>query len=230
MIDDLEQRLSALNRSDLSPESGQIAEALAADTTQLTEESSTLLPCELQKALSLPPLRQAHRLEENRIYTITYVLLTGVEPTAVEAALVENPWDWWQRGKVAKWSRRNDGGTSFVLSPVHLVPSKVGVDLDPRTAGEESAPWGATIPVARYAARFSADFEGPGRYEILTLAGGSGLRSIWDGVRRLGMKKLMPLSTILSMHLGAEKGTVGFPPFCKGTGFPGLAAALGVQQ
>ena len=97
--------------------------------------------------------------------------------------------------------------------------------MEPRTTTEQPTPWGARIPITTCAVQFSGDFEGPGRYEILGLEGGSALRSVWAGVARLGIKKLMPLSMILNMHLGAEAGTLAFP-LPKGTGFPGLVKRL----
>jgi hypothetical protein len=178
----------------------------------------------------LESLRQTHHLDGPRIHTGTYVLMPGVDPAAVESALIDEEWSWWKNGKISKWHQTSNGGRSFILAPVYpFVPSKVGIELASKTTSEHPTPWGTNVPVTSFVARFFADFEGPGCYEILRLEGGSALRSVWDGVVRLGMKKLMPLSMILNMHLGAEAGTVGFP-FPKGTGFPGLVKKLSHKQ
>lgn len=231
MITDLSQRLASLDSSELSPGNAQTAATLAPASTSepLTEDDAGFLPCELQLALNLDRLRQTHRLEGGRIHSMTYVLLPGVDPHAVEAALIDEPWTWWKHGKISDWTRREDGGCKFVLSPVWpYVPSKVGIELEPRTTDQRLTQWGA-VPFASYSARFFADFEGPGGYDVLTLPDGAALRSRWDGVARVGVKKLMPLPMILGMHLGAEAGTVGFP-FPKGTGFPGLIEKLGAAS
>ncbi|MFT5471128.1 MAG: hypothetical protein ACI8UO_006261, partial [Verrucomicrobiales bacterium] len=221
----LSDRLSELDRSALSAEHASIAESLVSSSEPLEKDVADFLPVELQRALELPDLRQTHRLEGPRIHSVTYVLLPGVDPATAEVALIDSEWSWWKPGKVSKWSRREDGGCSFVLSPVPMVPSKVGIELEPQVANELPVSWGEPISVVTFAARFFADFEGPGRYEVLALDGGCALRSCWDGVARCGLKKLMPLKMILKMHLDAEAGTAGFP-FPKGTGFPGLVRML----
>ena len=222
----LSERLTSLDPDSISPEHANIVAALTSASERINDDVHDLLPCGLQQALQLEPLRQSHRLEGARMHTVTYVLIPGVDPAAIETALIEEEWNWWKNGKISKWTRRDNGGCSFVLAPVWpLVPSKVGIELEPRTASEQATRWGASVPVATYQARFSADFEGPGRYEILTLDGGSALRSVWDGVARLGLSKLLPLSVVLNLHLGAEAGTLRFP-LPKGTGFPGLVKRL----
>lgn len=222
----LSQRLAGLDPHALSPELAAIAASLTSAGGAIADEVADLLPCALQQALGLAPLRQSHHLERDRIHTVTYVLLPGVDPAALEAALVDREWSWWKSGKTTLWTRRDDGGCRFVLAPAApLLPSKVGIDLAPRRTGVLPTPWGASVPLVNYPARFFADFEGPGRYEILTIAGGCALRSVWDGVARLGIRKLLPLHLILHLHLGAEAGTLSFP-LPKGTGFPGLVRHL----
>ena len=219
-------RLASLDLHSLSPEHAGIVDALTSTSQPLSDHVLDLLPCGLQHTLHTGILRQSHRLDGARMHTVTYVLVPGVDPAALEAALIDAEWSWWKNGRISRWTRRADGSCSFVLSPVWpFVPSKVGIDMEPRASTEQSAPWGARIPITTYTTQFSGDFEGPGRYEILGLDGGSALRSVWDGVARLGIKKLMPLSMILKMHLGAEAGSLGFP-LPKGTGFPGLVKRL----
>ena len=222
---DLTDRLTRLDTSSLTREHAEIVAKIYSTPSYLTEECTDLLPCQLQQDLQLPQLRQSHHLEGSKIYTTTYVLMPGVDPASVESAIVEEEWNWWKNGKITHWKRTETGGCSFILSPVAFVPSKVGIELNAKTTTERMTAWDASIPLTSFSARFFADFEGPGSYEILALDGGCALRSIWAGVARLGLKKLMPLSMILNMHLGAEAGTVGFP-FPKGTGFPGLAQKL----
>jgi hypothetical protein len=73
---------------------------------------------------------------------------------------------------------------------------------------------------------FFADFEGPGRYEVVEGSGTVHLRSVWDGVRRLNFPRLLPASLVLDVHVNAERGALSFP-FAPGTGFGGLARHLG---
>lgn len=226
MTPSLSDRLANLDLNSLSPEHASIVDALTSTSESLSDDVLDLLPCGLQHPLQIESLRQSHRLDGARMHTVTYVLVPGVDPAALEAALIDAEWSWWKNGKISKWTKRADGSCSFVLSPVWpFVPSKVGIDMEPRTTTEQPTPWGARIPITTCAVQFSGDFEGPGRYEILGLEGGSALRSVWAGVARLGIKKLMPLSMILNMHLGAEAGTLAFP-LPKGTGFPGLVKRL----
>jgi hypothetical protein len=77
-------------------------------------------------------------------------------------------------------------------------------------------------------ATFFADFEGPGRYEVVEGSGTVHLRSVWDGVRRLNFLRLLPASLVLDVHVNAERGTLSFP-FPPGTGFGGLARHLGLS-
>lgn len=192
------------------------------------DRSFDLLPVELQERLDPDPIHQTHRLDGRRIHTVTTVRLAGVSPERLREALLAAPWTWWKHGRISGWTRKEGGGVRFVLWPVWLrSPARVGIELQPPVAGEEPG-WGISSPKEVVAARFFADFDGPGSYEVLPVRGGCVLRSLWDGVAPRGFTALLPVSSILKVHLGAESGTLSFP-FRGGTGFPGLLDHLGAR-
>ena len=197
---------------------------------RLREDGSfDLLPVGVQERLVASPIHQTHRLANNRIHTVTTVRLSGITPDRVSRALVEEPWTWWRHGRISGWTRTPEGGARFVLWPIWLrSPARVGIELAPPSVAPEEA-WGVSQPRIVVGARFFADFEGPGAYEILGVRGGSVLRSVWDGVARRGVISPMPVWTVNKVHLGAEAGTLGFP-FRSGTGFPGLIEHLGAAR
>jgi hypothetical protein len=223
---DWTEKWEAIDRSGLTEEANRVAEKLSPEDLPATPELVDFLPLGLQSALGLETLRQSDHLEGDRMHTVTYVGLPGIALDRAVRALWSEPWDWWQHGRISDWTEVTEGGTRFVLEPVWpWIPSKVGIELEPKQTTAISTPWSEDVAMTSSQARFFADFEGPGRYELFALADGCGFRSIWAGVARTGFKKLMPLRMILSMHLGAESGRVPLP-FARGTGFPGLVAHL----
>lgn len=212
-------------RADLARDPGRLPELVA----RLRQDRSfDLLPAELQDRLAPDPIHQTHELVGRRIHTVTTVRLSGVSAEPLRDALLASPWTWWRHGRISGWTREEGGGVRFALWPVWLrSPARVGIELSAPVAGSESG-WGITSPKEVVAARFSGDFDGPGAYETLPVRGGCVLRSIWDGVAPRGLVALMPVSSILKVHLGAEAGTLAFP-FRRGTGFPGLLDRLGAR-
>ena len=147
-------------------------------------------------------------------------------------AVLERPWTWWRHSKIRDWQRTEEGGSRFVIEPVSpasrarlRLPAVLGIELSPPTVAAERWAGNSRRKIV-LPARFFHDFDGPGRYEILDLDGGSVLRSVWDGVERKTLTiKLMPMWLFLRIHLAGEKGTLRWP-FPTGTGYLGLIDEL----
>lgn len=162
------------------------------------------------------PIQHTARLAGRLLHSETTVPVAAPADDVV-AALLE-PWTWWKGGRVSGYERRDDGGCRFVLWPAWLrLPARVGIELAPPRRGKED---GRTV----LDARFFADFDGPGRYEVAQTPHGSVLRAVWDGVAVRGPTSLVP-RLVLFLHVRAETGTLPFP-LPRGTGFPGLLAHL----
>ncbi len=218
---------AALSRLESGPPSSGELQSVAARLRE--ERVFDLLPLRLQARLDSDPIHQVHHLEGDRIHTVTTVRFPGVDPERLEQVLVGEPWDWWKGGRVSHWTRTPDGGTKFILWPVWLrSPARVGIELSPAKTEEESI-LGAPRRRRVVAARFFQDFEGPGAYEVLEARGGSVLRAIWSGVRRQGVISILPVPSVLNIHLGAERGSLRFP-FRSGTGYPGLLSKMGATE
>lgn len=165
------------------------------------------------------------RFEGGRIFTTALFRFPGASVESLRRALLDGPWTWWRGGRVEKWTKRPDGTVWFRLWPMWLrSPASIGIELAPPARGTELDS-GASRSKLVVSARFSENFVGPGRYEILDLPDGAALRSVWDGVERKGFALLMPARVLLDLHVRAELGTLRFP-FPKGTGFGGLSAQL----
>ena len=178
--------------------------------------------------MSAERLRQSSRIENGRLYTVTEIDLPGVAPSDVHRAVFDEPWTWWQGGRISKRHTTDEGKLSFVLWPVWLrSPARVGIVMAPPEQKTRTDDDGAEHTVDVYPASFFADFDGPGSYETIHRDDGVTVRSVWNGVAPRGFTRTMPLSMLLNVHLGAEAGTLSFP-FRSGTGFPGLASYLGV--
>jgi hypothetical protein len=187
------------------------------------------LPLVLQATLDPDPIHQVHHIEGDRIHTLTTVRLGGVDPIRVSRALAEEPWTWWHGGHVSHWHRTPLGGTAFVLWPMWLrSPIRLGIELMPPAEASPSSS-GRAGRHTIFRARFFANFEGPGAFEVSEAIGGALLRSRWYGVRPRGVTSLVPVSAVLAMHLWSEHGTLSFP-FPSGTGFPGLLESLGARD
>lgn len=157
------------------------------------------------------------------MFTTALFHFPGASVESLRRALLDAPWTWWRAGRVEKWTKRPDGTVWFRLWPMWLrSPATIGIELGPPEPGVETEA-GASRSKLVVPARFSESFVGPGRYEILDLPDGAALRSVFAGVRRTGFLRLMPVSSVLDLHVRAEHGTLTFP-FPKGTGFGGLAA------
>lgn len=190
-----------------------------------------LEPIPIQEILQPDPIHQVDHTSGGLIRTISAVRIRA-DPQAVAKAIYDRQWDWWHHGRVLDW--RRDATVRFVLKPLSTrsfryvsLPASLGIELSAAEGTEESTNDGHYArPKTVYRTRFSGDFDGPGRYEIVGVAGGSLLRSIWDGVNRRALRvKLLPMSAFLRVHLGGEKGNLSWP-LPPGSGFPGLIELL----
>jgi hypothetical protein len=162
------------------------------------------------------------RLDGDFMYTVTTFRFSGTSVEAIRQALLDRPWHWWKGGRIDKWTKLPDGTVRFVLWPMWLrSPASVGIELGPPVQAVETTTPGQSCPKLIIPARFSLNFAGPGRYEILDRPDGIVLRSVFDGVRRMGFMRLMPAAVGLRLHVMAEQGTLPFP-FPAGTGFASI--------
>lgn len=170
-------------------------------------------------------IRQTSSVDGKRIFSVTDVRLPGVEPAAVMRAVLEEPWSWWRHGRVRGWKRSDGGGARFVLWPAWpFVPSQVGVEMAPPKDAEEEVD-GSARPKKVMAAGFFGGFDGPGRYEVVDLGGGSLFRSVWDGVAPRRLAAALPIKSVHDIHVKAEGGGFSFP-LLRGTGYVGLIEHL----
>ena len=168
------------------------------------------------------PASQAARLDGDLMYTLTTFRFSGTSVEAIRGALLDRPWHWWKGGRIDTWTKLPDGGVRFVLWPMWLrSPARLGIELAPPVQAVETTAAGQSCPKLIVPARFSLNFAGPGRYEIVERPDGIVLRSVFDGVRRTGFMRLMPARQVLDMHVKAEQGRLSFP-FPRGTGFAAI--------
>jgi hypothetical protein len=167
------------------------------------------------------PASQSARLDGDLMYTVTTYRFPGSSVESIRRALLDAPWNWWNGGRVTKWTKLPDGTVRFVLWPMWpRSPASMGIELGPPVASAETTS-GQSRPKLVIPARFSINFVGSGRYEIVDLPGAVALRSVFDGVRRTGFMRLVPARVALDLHVRSEQGTLPFP-FPKGTGFQSL--------
>jgi hypothetical protein len=165
------------------------------------------------------PGSQTARLDGDLMYTVTTFRFPGASVEAIRQALLDRPWHWWKGGRVDNWTKFPDGTVRFVLWPMWLrSPASISIELRPPVQAVETTTPGQSWPKLIIPARFSGNFAGPGRYEILERTDGVFLRSVFDGVWRTGFMRLMPAGVALGLHVMAEQGTLPFP-FPAGTGF-----------
>ncbi len=186
-----------------------------------------LMPLAVQELLQPDPIHQTDATRGPLVRTVTAVRIRAA-PQAVAAAIFDRPWSWWKNGEVLDWQRGDK--VRFLLQPIATrafgylsLPAKPGIELSAAEETEEPTRDGrCSRKKIVFPARFFRDIVGPGRYEIVDIAGGSLLRSVWDGAERRALQvKLLPMKLFLRVHLGGEKGDLSWP-LPPGTGFPGL--------
>src|SRR5215472_7180864 len=162
--------------------------------------------------LDQAPGAQVARLDGALMYTVTTFRFPGASVDAIRRALLDTPWHFWKGGRVNKWTKRSDGTVQFVLWPMWLrSPASIGIELSPPTRAIETTSPGQAYQKLVIPARFSLNFVGPGRYEIVDRPGEVVLRSAFDGVHRTGFMRPLPAASVLRLHVLAEQGALGFP-------------------
>ena len=181
-----------------------------------------LLATCFQHALCDDPFHQTENFERG-VSTLTTVRMEGYDPKRVFEAMVEMPWSrWWRHGRVVKW-RRTEQGADFYLWPLWLkVPIRVRISIDAVEKHEEAA-GGLVRQKLVMPARFMGCFEGPARFEIVTLPDGCVLRAAWEGVFPKGWVRILSYERMARNHLAAERGEM---PGAEGGGYLGLRQFL----
>lgn len=197
--------------------------AIAAIVADLrARQSFDLLPIAVQSLLDPDPCHQTGCLDGDRMVTMTCFRFGGVSAESIREAIADAPWHWWEGGRVVHWSKAPDGGVRFRLWPVWLRSlARIDVQLAPTVRKDERVESGLSRQKFMIASRFSHDFVGPGRYEVLDVPGGVVFRSFFDGVSRHAFSALLPGRVVLWFHMRGERGTLPFP-FPKRTGFVNL--------
>lgn len=215
--------LEARRRAGLESIHGEGSE-VAGECTRLMRADGRfdLLAACFQQALHEGPFHQTESFERG-VSTLTTVRLEGHEPRRVLAAMVDMPWStWWRHGRVVKW-RRTEEGADFYLWPVWLkVPIRVRISIDAVHERSEQA-GSLTRSKLVMPARFAGCFEGPARFEILTLPDGSVLRAAWEGIFPRGWVRVLSYERMARNHLAAERGEM---PGAPGGGYLGLRRFL----
>lgn len=181
-----------------------------------------LLATCFQQALCDDPFYQTKSFEPG-VSTQTIVRMEGYDPQRVFEAMVEMPWSrWWRHGRVVKW-RRTEQGADFYLWPLWLkVPIRVRISIDAVEQHEEQA-GGLVREKLVMPARFMGCFEGPARFDIVTLPDGCVLRAAWEGVFPKGWVRILSYERMARNHLAAERGEM---PGAEGGGYLGLRQFL----
>ena len=187
-----------------------------------TDGRFDLLATCFQQALCDDPFHQTESFERG-VSTLTTVRMEGYDPKRVFEAMVEMPWSrWWRHGRVVKW-RRTEQGADFYLWPLWLkVPIRVRISIDAVEKHEEAA-GGLVRQKLVMPARFMGCFEGPARFEIVTLPDGCVLRAAWEGVFPKGWVRILSYERMARNHLAAERGEM---PGAEGGGYLGLRRFL----
>lgn len=163
-----------------------------------------------------PPFTQRHLPDEPLIFCETVMTIPGDPAAAV--ALIDGPWTWWHSGRAANFRKNADGSTDQVLSPVWWYTTRIGMHMHP------PAPL-ADASGTRLSIDFSRQFTGRATMDVIVERDRRlTIRGRFHGVEN--HVPLIPLWLVANIHMRAEAGTLRFP-FPRGTGWPGLAAALG---
>jgi hypothetical protein len=158
--------------------------------------------------------RQRYLIEGGAFFAETLMSLRGSRDAMV--AMLQDCWTWWKYGSSSNFRRGSDHSCDMDFKPVRWHIARFHIHLFPPSA--LSGQSGVRLP-----ALFTGHFEGPASYDICSQPGKEGsvmLRSRCHGVRN--HVPLAPTSMVVSVHLRAEAGNLGFP-FPKGTGFIGLS-------
>lgn len=148
----------------------------------------------------------------------TVMTVHGIADVEAAVQLIYGPWDWWEHGHIAGFTRNPDGSVDQTLSPVWWFITRVALHILPPTplAGRK----GLRVPIL-----MTRHFSGPASMDIYPNERNDALiiRGRFQGVEYnvAGVPKIVPEW----LHLDAESGTMPVP-FPKGTGWVGLLHRL----
>ena len=153
---------------------------------------------------------------ERLIFCETVTRVHGSRDVVV--AKLRGPWTWWSRGRTTGFRTNADGSSEQTVAPVWWYIARVGCRVLPpvKPPGDER---GVRLPI-----HLSRHFVGLQTIDVIDAPDDN---VIVRG-RLHGVENHFPISGIelvITVHLGAEAGTLFFP-FPRGTGWCGLAAAV----
>jgi len=142
----------------------------------------------------------------------------GVTNVDAALALICGPWDWWEHGNIAGFTRNPDGSSDQTLSPVWWFITRVNLHILPPVPLSDLKGWRVPLLLTRH-------FDGPSSMDVYPDERNKALivRGRFHGVEYRFAAYLDRIAERL--HLHAEAGTMPLP-FPKGTGWRGLFRRL----
>jgi hypothetical protein len=158
---------------------------------------------------------QRYMVEGGAFFSETMMTVRSSKDAAL--TVLQNPWIWWQNGKVLQFQRNSDMSCDLELKPIYWAATRVMHHIFPPVPLSDKEG-------SRLIAILSHHFEGPATFDVYS-SPGSGESIVVRG-RFHGIKNKLPIpfattTMAAKIHLGAESGTLKFP-FPKGTGWVGL--------
>jgi hypothetical protein len=162
--------------------------------------------------------RQRHLREDHPIYCETQMTVHGAGVMDEAIDLISGPWDWWEHGHIADFTRNDDGSSDQILSPVWWFMTRVSLHMLPLEHLPDLHGWRAPMLLGRH-------FAGPSSMDVYPgkRSGDVIIRGRFHGVDY--RVPLVPARVAEILHLDAEAGTMP-TPFPKGTGWVGLLHRL----
>lgn len=152
------------------------------------------------------------------IWCETLMTVPGVTTVDAALSLICGPWNWWEHGNIAGFTRNADGSSDQTLSPVWWFVTRVNLHMFPPVPLPDLKGWRVPLLLTRH-------FDGPSSMDVYPDDRNNALivRGRFHGVEYRFAAYLDRIAERL--HLGAEAGTMP-PPFPKGTGWVGLFRRL----
>ena len=161
--------------------------------------------------------QQRHLRESSPIFCETLMIAHGTTDVDAAIARISGPWDWWEHGRIANFTRNADGSSDQILSPVWWFITRVELHLFPPVTSPDAK---RRVPL-----KLSGHFTGPSTMDVYPHDSGNAIviRGRFHGVEY----HLPAIPDVIAewLHLDAEAGTMP-APFPKGTGWVGLLHEL----
>lgn len=156
---------------------------------------------------------QRLRVFEGTFFAETLARIRSSPATVV--ALLQQPWDWWAKGRIIASTRGQDGALDMDMKPIWWYVVRMSVRVLPA----ENAPdvRGTRLPIL-----YAGDFDGPGSIDVYpdpSDASRSILRGRCTGVRQHVRMLFATAATVGRAHLLTEAGRF---PGARGAGYVGL--------